>query len=92
MKIYSRPSIKNKNPWVTIILIIVLLTALTIIKTYKRSKGNSSPNNTLSTYANRDINRNPSVINYSKHAQCRMDCRHIDESEVREILQMPKAI
>ena len=25
-------------------------------------------------------------IVYSKHARCRMDCRHIDESEVREIL------
>ncbi len=27
------------------------------------------------------------TINYSRHAKCRMDCRHIDESEVREILQ-----
>jgi hypothetical protein len=25
-------------------------------------------------------------IYYTKHAKCRMDCRHIDESEVREIL------
>jgi hypothetical protein len=30
--------------------------------------------------------RNPSTINYSKHARCRMQCRHISESEVREIL------
>ena len=33
------------------------------------------------------INRNASNIIYSKHARCRMDCRHIDESEVKEILQ-----
>ena len=26
-------------------------------------------------------------IVYTKHARCRMDCRHIDETEVREILQ-----
>ncbi len=26
-------------------------------------------------------------IYYTKHAQCRMDCRSIDESEVKEILQ-----
>jgi hypothetical protein len=26
-------------------------------------------------------------IYYTKHAQCRMDCRQIDESEVKEILQ-----
>ena len=27
------------------------------------------------------------TITYSKHARCRMDCRHIDEAEVAEILQ-----
>jgi Domain of unknown function (DUF4258) len=27
------------------------------------------------------------TINYSRHAKCRMECRHIDESEVKEILQ-----
>jgi hypothetical protein len=33
-----------------------------------------------------DFNRNAQRIIYSKHAHCRMDCRHIDESEVKEIL------
>ena len=33
-----------------------------------------------------DFNRNINHIVYSKHAKCRMDCRHIDESEVKEIL------
>lgn len=32
------------------------------------------------------FNRNATRIIYSKHARCRMDCRHIDESEVKEIL------
>ena len=40
-----------------------------------------------STYTTRGLNRNPSHINYSKHARCRMDCRHITESEVQEILK-----
>lgn len=30
--------------------------------------------------------RNPALINYSKHARCRMDCRHISEQEVKQIL------
>ena len=34
-----------------------------------------------------DFNRNPSQINYSKHARCRMSCRHIDESEVKEMIK-----
>jgi Domain of unknown function (DUF4258) len=33
------------------------------------------------------FNRNASNIIFSKHAKCRMDCRKIDESEIKEILQ-----
>ena len=32
------------------------------------------------------FNRKTNNLIFSKHAKCRMDCRHIDESEVREIL------
>jgi hypothetical protein len=31
--------------------------------------------------------RSASHIIYSKHARCRMDCRHIDENEIKEILK-----
>lgn len=30
--------------------------------------------------------RDTSLLVYSKHALCRMDCRYIDESEVKELL------
>lgn len=33
------------------------------------------------------VTRDPATLIYSKHARCRMDCRQIDESEVKEILQ-----
>ncbi|WP_207513831.1 DUF4258 domain-containing protein [Longitalea luteola] len=33
------------------------------------------------------INRHPDRLIYTKHARCRMNCRHIDEAEVQEILQ-----
>ena len=33
------------------------------------------------------IDRNTTKFIYTKHARCRMDCRHIDESEVKEILK-----
>lgn len=36
------------------------------------------------------FNRNASTIIFSKHAKCRMDCRNIDESEVKEILKNGK--
>jgi Domain of unknown function (DUF4258) len=33
-----------------------------------------------------EINRHPNHIIYTKHAKCRMGCRHFDDSEVQEIL------
>ncbi len=36
------------------------------------------------------LDRRTSHIFYSKHARCRMECRHIDESEVKEILETGK--
>lgn len=33
------------------------------------------------------FNRNTDKLILSKHAKCRMDCRKIDESEIREILK-----
>lgn len=32
------------------------------------------------------FNRSPAYIHYSKHAKCRMECRHVNESEVKEII------
>jgi hypothetical protein len=37
-----------------------------------------------------DFNRNPVYIHYSKHARCRMECRHVNEAEVKEILSEGK--
>ncbi|PWT96398.1 MAG: hypothetical protein C5B52_15865 [Bacteroidetes bacterium] len=31
--------------------------------------------------------RDASHMIYTKHARCRMDCRHIDETEIKEILE-----
>ena len=36
------------------------------------------------------FNRNTENLIFSKHAQCRMDCRKIDEAEVKEILKNGK--
>jgi hypothetical protein len=34
-----------------------------------------------------ELNRTTNSFIYTKHARCRMDCRNIDETEVKEILQ-----
>src|ERR1700750_884126 len=33
------------------------------------------------------INRHPGSLIYTKHAKCRMACRHITDKEIKEILE-----
>ena len=35
----------------------------------------------------KDFDRDPEAIHYSKHARCGMECRHVDESEVKEMIE-----
>lgn len=56
----------------------------------KNQRGGSNKNNNrveTGTGTYQKLNRNIKNIVYSKHARCRMNCRFIDESEVKEILQ-----
>lgn len=46
-----------------------------------------SDTNTLQEPVTRGLNRHPLTVHYSKHAKCRMDCRHIDEAEIKDILE-----
>lgn len=41
----------------------------------------------VTTKPNDELNRSTNSFIYTRHARCRMDCRHIDESEVKEILR-----
>ncbi|MDA3613451.1 DUF4258 domain-containing protein [Polluticaenibacter yanchengensis] len=80
----------NKNnrwaPVITIVVLLVALLAVNYIKSCNNSTVDNNNNKEEQTTNARGLNRNPSKINYSKHAQCRMDCRHIDEREVAYIL------
>ena len=74
---------------------IVLLAAALLLFYVKKNQRGSFPRNlstdiTIPAITNDGFNRNAHKIIYSKHARCRMDCRHIDESEVMEILQTGK--
>lgn len=86
---------RSSNRYASIILIVLLLIALFVVKTCKSRFQTIHPETkkTTTTTTTKDpkgLNRNPSIINYSKHARCRMACRHIDESEVKGILETGK--
>lgn len=39
---------------------------------------------------NEGFSRQPEKITYTRHARCRMDCRHISEADVKELIQNGK--
>lgn len=63
----------------TIVAIVFLI--LGVVAYYSR---NSDTNNI--SPSSKGFDRNLTPIIYTKHARCRMNCRHIDEDEVKEIL------
>ena len=80
--------------------IILLAAALLLwyIKTHQRGAIPAKPNtNQVITTDNYPVvnsikndepfNRHTDHLIYTKHARCRMECRHIDESEVKEVLE-----
>ena len=71
---------------------IVLLAAALLLYYVKKNQRGSFPRNpaadiSIPVVTDEGFDRKTHTIIYSKHARERMDCRHIDESEVMEILQ-----
>ena len=74
---------------------IVLLAAALLLFYIKQHQRGSTLHHTptdISIPVNTDegFNRKAHMIIYSRHARCRMDCRHIDSTEVMEILESGK--
>jgi len=79
-------------------LIIVVLLAV-ILLVVRRCRENNDPvkqptvrtNNKSDPYSNvnrdRGFDRRVSYLQYSNHAKCRMNCRHITQDEVKDIMQ-----
>lgn len=74
--------------------IVLLAAGLCYYFVTKNQRGStSSPQTEISTDAvrvNEGFTRTPDSIIYTKHARCRMACRHITEPEVKEILETGK--
>lgn len=79
-----------KNKYIPVIALLAAALFFYWVKTNQRGKKNQVKRQTETVIpviaTDEDFNRQPSNIIYSKHAKCRMDCRHIDETEVKEIL------
>jgi hypothetical protein len=75
------------------LLLMVLLLSVLASNSCKQASKVNNPSKQATNLVAPDINesnglnRHPSHIKYSKHAQCRMACRHIDASEIQDILE-----
>ena len=77
-----------QRKYLPFIALIAAALLLFWVKKNQRGKPTHVPVNIDVPVVTKDpLDRTISNIIYSKHARCRMDCRHIDESEVKEILQ-----
>lgn len=85
--------------YIPYIVLIAAAGLLLYVKSHQRGSDRKKPSTEVTDHTvtitppsdnpnrNEDFNRHAAQIFYSKHARCRMECRHIDESEVKEILE-----
>lgn len=72
------------------IAVLLAATLLWYVKSYQRGQQpniNTPEKITVPVATDLPFQRDPGQLHFSKHARCRMDCRKIDESEVKEILE-----
>lgn len=62
-----------------IFLLLLVLAVLFVQKWKDLSKDNDA-------LRQRGFDRRTSTLEYTKHARCRMDCRHITETDINEIM------
>jgi len=74
------------------VLFVLLLVAALGFYFIKRYKNTTSKLGVSQQNVNRDrgFDRRVSYLQYSNHAKCRMECRHISEQEVAEAMQEGK--
>jgi len=75
-----------------LILLVIVAVALFFIKRCGHGSSSASksrpPSSTTSDVdRDRGFDRRVSFLQYSNHARCRMECRHITESEVQETMK-----
>jgi Domain of unknown function (DUF4258) len=66
----------KKRNFIVSILVIIIIIAIWFWNKH----------NFISPSSNNDLFRNTNHLILTKHAKCRMDCRHITEDEIKEVI------
>ena len=79
---------KKSLPYIFLALLVIV--AL-VVKRCMRGTGSWTNTNSTTPIGevnrNRGLDRRVSFLEYTQHARCRMDCRHITQEEIKDILQ-----
>jgi hypothetical protein len=83
---------KRKRNYRLVVYLVLLFTLLVLAWLRSRKQREEEPlkvnNETrFSANRNREFDRRTSIIEYTKHAKCRMQCRQITAAEVKDIMQ-----
>jgi hypothetical protein len=87
------PKFAKSLPLILVALIAIILLAVRKCneknEPIQQEKVKTNDKHDASSSVNRDrgFDRRVSYLQYSNHARCRMDCRHITQAEVKEIMQ-----
>ncbi len=86
----------NLKKALPVLLLIVMAVITLLVKrfnetshvpvSYERNASERSPRTPVGTDATLKLDRTTSNLYYTKHAKCRMRCRHISQQEVQDIL------
>ena len=68
-----------------VIIVVILLGAVLFTRIYKGHPHTDGYTNT--TAAHQSVIDPGTPLIYTRHARCRMDCRHISEGDIREVLR-----
>lgn len=85
---YDMKNFKKAFPYLVLIILALVVLFVKSNKTANTNKTDINTNNP--TINEKGLNRSPSIINYTKHARCRMKCREITENEIIDILKNGK--
>ena len=73
-KLLNFPPMKARNV-LAILLLLLLVLGIFMRRLWKEPAAREA------------FNRHPAQLGFTKHARCRMDCRHITEAEVRGVIE-----
>ena len=70
-----------------LLFLMLLVMAFVIVKIYKSCCTSSTSKTTTDSGAHQNVISPDTKLTFTRHAKCRMSCRHISEADIREVLR-----